>query len=183
MKKLLIAACLFISACTPQPLIPQAMKANPMVYSQVKKSGFYLEHKITVGTVQSDLDSQNLGILYSNAGLAIQESLDQANLTSSDPAKATYLLTARIKDIGRLKCFFGTCESGSTIEYTLTHIKNQTTAYQETLVVPYNYDYPVFGADMGLVFRVVLAGVIGENTAHLIHVLTNKTQADLRGAN
>ena len=183
MKKLLIAACLLLSACAPPPLPFQAMKAPDTVYGQVKKDGFYLQNKLAMGTVETDMDSKNMAILYSEAGQAIQASLSHANLLSADPAKATYLLSAHIKDVGYPRCFFGTCETGATIEYTLSNIKSQTVAYQEMLVVPHNFDYPVFGANMPIVYRQALAGAIGENTAHLIHVLTNKTQADLRGAN
>jgi hypothetical protein len=181
MKKYLPLLCLFLAACQPLPISSSYMKADPKVYSQVKKDGFYLKNKLAIGEFTNDTDNTNYTIIYSEMRYAFQSSLTEAKLLSSDPGKAQYILSGKLKDVGRLKCFFGTCEAGSSIEYTLTEAKSKKIVYKELLVVPFNYDYPVFGANMHVVVIEAMGGVIGENTAHLIHVLTEKKKADLKG--
>ncbi len=167
-----------LTACyTPPPLETYSMEAGAAVYNQVEKD-FFLKKKIALSPITADTGSESTNHILSNATQAAQTSLSKANLLSETPDKAPYILSGKIKNVAINTCWFGTCESGSAIEYTLTQAG--TTVYKDTLVVPFNYEYPAFGADMNFVYRMTQGGAIGNNFAHLIHVLTSKNQGDLK---
>ena len=154
------------------------MAADKKVYDQIDES-FYLKRKITVDNVVYQGKNGRAAPLYTNAAAALKESLGKAGMLASEE-RAPYVLNGYIKDVGVPSCFFGTCETGAAIEYTLTDTKKDKIVYEELLVVPYMSEYPIMGADMNVVMRSTVGGAVGENYAHLIHVLSDKTQKELQ---
>lgn len=180
MNKLIFTSILLaLTGCAPNPLPTYTMQPNKALYGQIEKD-FYLKNKLAISNFESNLGDENSKIFYSNAHLAAQQALTQANLLSMDATKAQYILAANIMDVQYPSCMFGTCETGSSIEYSLTDSKTGSVVYKELLVVPHNYEYPVFGADPNVFIIEATGGAIGNNFAHLIHVLTNKNKADLK---
>lgn len=178
----LILLSFFLVGCTNPPLSVDSMQADPAVYDQIEKD-FYLKNKIAVAPIRSELPPKPLNSkfyneLYQDATLALARSLDKAGMLVRDTSKAQYILHATLIDVQDPKCFFGTCETGSAIKYQLKQGDN--VVYDQTLAVPQNYDYPIFGADIGLVLRESYAVALGNNFAHLVHVLSNKTKGDLK---
>ncbi len=158
------------------------MQASSAVYNQIEKD-FYLKNKMVVAPIKSELPPKLLNHdyyneLYKDATLALSGSLYKAGMLVQDGSKAKYILQATLIDVADPRCFFGTCETGSTIKYELK--QNENIVYQQVLVVPQNYDYPILGANMAFVIRDAMGAALGNNFAHLIHVLANKTQEDLK---
>ena len=176
MKKILFVASLLLSlsACTPDPMPSTYLVANQKVYSQIEPD-FYLKNKIIVDNVTYQADNARSAPLYANAADALAHSLSQANMLAPDQKSGAYRLSGVIKNVGWPSCMFGSCETGSAINYTMTDIKTGKTVYDETLVVPYMSEYP-FGGQPN--FLATLGGAVGENYAHLIHVLSMKKQKD-----
>lgn len=176
-RSLLIISLL--SGCAPEPPLSEMMlRPADKIYGQIQK-GSYLSGKIAIGDFVYDAKQENLKHMYDNMRFAAQQSLTEAGLMVKDPAKAEFILSGTIKDVAIPHCIFGTCETGSSIEYALTHAKTGRVVYTELLVVPHNFEYPAFGSNMALVIRAAMGGAIGENLAHLIHLLTLKTKKDL----
>ena len=180
LTKQILLVCLIgiLSACTLPPIPEQKMRASDAVYNQIQKE-YFLKNKIAISKIESHIASDRMRVRYDNATLAAQNSLEKAGLLAADDKKASYVLSGAIKDVAVPSCSFGTCEVGSAIEYTLIDKNTGKTVYQELLVVPYSYDYPVFGANMAVVITEAMAGAIGNNFAHLIHVLTEKKKKNL----
>lgn len=176
----ILSIVLLLAACAPHPpLSSYTMQANDRVYGQIQKS-FYLKNKLAISDFTYETSNQNMAHLYDNSKYAAQISLTKAGLMASNPNNAEYTLSAVIKDVGFPRCIFGTCETGSSIEYTLKHSKGDKIAYKQLLVVPYNYEYPAFGSNMEFVLCSAVGGAVGENLAHLMHVLTDKKKEDLK---
>jgi hypothetical protein len=168
-----------LSGCAPEPPLPEMMlRPSDKIYSQIQKKT-YLSGKIAIGEFSYDAKRENLGRMFENTRFAAQQSLTKAGLLARDPNKAEFILNGTIKDVAMPHCMFGTCETGSSIEYVLSHAKTGRVAYRELLVVPHNFEYPAFGSNMPLVIKAAMGGAIGENLAHLIHLLTLKTKKDL----
>ena len=144
---------------------------------------FYLKNKIMVMPIRSELPPKPLNPsyyndLYANAAEALAQTVNAAGMLANNPSQVQYNLSATLIDVQDPRCFFGTCETGSTIKYELK--KGERVVYDEMLVVPQNNDYPAFGADMVYVIREASGAALGNNFAHLIHVLSTKTQGDIK---
>jgi hypothetical protein len=142
-----------------------------------KKS--YLSNKIEVGEFIYDSKQKSSEHIFDNVSSVAKLSLAKAGLLNKAKSKTSYKLTAIIKDVATPSCLFGTCETGASVEYKLTNTKTKNVVYKELLIVPHNYEYPAFGANMHLVMSEAIGGAIGENLAHLIHMLSLKTKKDL----
>lgn len=167
-----------LAACQPAPLAPSQMLPSEAVYGQINQDGF-LKGKIMVDDVTYAGERELLAPLYSEAGMSLAMVLNQSGYIAADEKAAQYRLSAVIRDTQIPRCFFGSCESGAAIDYTLVRIKDGKTVFSQLLVVPYTMEYPLFGADMGLVQRGALGGALGENYAHLLQVLSRKTKKEL----
>ncbi len=181
-KYFFIIAFLSLSGCSVQPLDPSSMQASPAVYDQIEKD-FYLKNKIMVMPVQSELPPKPLNSkfydeIYANATSALMQSLSKAGMLSDSSVHAEYNLEATLVDVQNPRCFFGTCETGSAIRYVLK--KDGRVVYKDILVVPQNYDYPAFGANLDYVIRESFGVALGNNFAHLIHVLSTKKKEELQ---
>lgn len=169
-----------LSACTPQPLEEYGMRADDKVYSQIQNN-YFLKEKLALQPITSDIDDVIIQkLVIPNVSQSAQLSLTKAGLMTMNLANAQFILRTNIKDITFISCRFGSCEGGSAIEYTLINAKTKKISYHDTLVVPFNYEYPAYGSNMDMVFRKAIGGAIGNNFAHLIHVLTQKTKEDLK---
>ena len=182
MKKLLAMICvLALTGCAIQPLPVGSMRASDEVYHQIEKD-FYLRHSLGVSPVKLEIPPKALNStfytdLYANSTEALSASLNKAGLLAKS-TNARYTLETTVLDVQDPRCFFGVCETGSTIKYQLK--RGDLVAYEEMLVVPQNYDYPAFGANMHFVVRDAMGWALGNNFAHLIHVLSTKTEGDLK---
>lgn len=170
--------CLLLAACQPIPLPPAQMQANKVVYEQIEPDA-YLRHKLVVDHVDYEDGESALAPLFRDATDALSDSLAQGGYLATS-GRAHYSLSATIKDIKFPRCLFGSCETGAAVYYRLTDNKRKKLVYEELLVVPYTGEYPLFGANMTLVQRQMLGAALGENFAHLIHVLSLKKQKDLQ---
>jgi hypothetical protein len=176
MKYVSVLALVMLVGCVPvPPIATENLLPGDAVYSQIK-AGSYLKGKIALGDFTYGGES-DVGNMYDNSRFAAQQAMSKAGLLAVDPADAKYVLTAVIKDV-RTSCMFVTCEGGAAVDYTLTEKKTGRVAYHELIVVPHNYDYP-FGTDAALVIRPALGASVGNNIAHMIHLLTRKTEKDL----
>ena len=180
-KAFLIGVALVpLVGCVPQmPLPSSMMEADEVVQNQVQKE-YYLKGKVALADFEAHTSNEVLNTWYVSAKYGAQASFSRVGLLSQDPNKAKYILSGIIKDAGNPSCFFGTCETGSSIEYTMIEAKSKKVVYQDLLVVPYTQEYPAFGANMVAVIHQTMGGAVGNNFAHAIHVLTQKTQGDLQ---
>jgi len=175
---------LFLSGCAAQAVPSHLMQPSEQLSSQIPKD-FYLQHKIKIGTVLSQLPSKPLNKNYytellANARDALELALQTSKLLAKDDKEAIYELNAALIDIKDPSCFWGTCETGSTIKYTLKKVSNNKEVYSELLVVPQNTEFPIIGADINQVLLTSYGSALGNNYAHLIHVLANKDKGDLK---
>jgi hypothetical protein len=182
MKKAGFLLFLFLAGCSERPLTVDSMRASESVYSQIEPD-FYLKHSVAVAPVNVELPPKILNKdyyaqLFAHSRESLALSLDKAHMLARGASKAKYILHATLVDVQDPGCFLGTCETGATVKYALTH--NDETVYSELLVVPQNYEYPLFGANMPFVIRQAYGAALGNNFAHVIHVLANKTQKELK---
>ena len=182
MKKVGLFLLLFLAGCTERPLSVDSMRASESVYNQIEPD-FYLKHSIAVAPVSFRLPPKILNKdyytqLFANAQQSLALSLDKAHMLVRDTSKAKYILHATLIDVQDPRCFLGTCETGATVQYELK--KNNEIVYSELMVVPQNFEYSIFGADMPIVIRQAYGAALGNNFAHAIHVFANKTQGEFK---
>lgn len=175
----LAAVMLALSACAPEPLEPVQMVPAEAVYGQVDKNR-YLSDKMIVGNVTFQTGAERMAPLYSNASTSLESMLLQAGYLAKDEKSARYRLDATIKDVAFPSCIFGYCETGASVEYMMTRIKDEDIVYRDMLVVPHTGEYPLMGANMALVQRHMLGAALGENYAHLLQVLSRLKKSDLK---
>lgn len=171
-----------LSACAPPPpLHTSIMQPNDAVYTQVNKAP-YLKGKIALAGISAETQDADVNALYANASLAAQSALTKAGLMAESPNAAPFVLSGTIKDVGTPRCFFGTCESGSSVQYSLINTKTKQKVYSDLLVVPYTMQCPVFmdGAQTYATVMNTFGGAYGNNLAQLIQVLSRKTKEDLK---
>ncbi len=135
LPRILFLPLLFLlAACQAQPLPASLMMADHKVYAQLHESAF-LKHKIWVGDVTYGGNNGNTAPAFQFAREALSDSLAIGSYRA-DGQNAPYTLSAIIMDVEFPRCFFGTCESGSTIKYTLSETKTEKVVYSDMLVVP-----------------------------------------------
>jgi hypothetical protein len=156
------------------------LEPQPPVYGQLEKDTF-LKGKIAVGEFKYNAAHKGLAPLYTYTNLAVADALRKAGYLASNAEKAPYLLSGVIKDVQPPRCLFANCDTGSAVEYTLMDTKKDEVAYHELVVVPYTYDIPFMGGDEVMILQQGYGGAIGNNIAHLLHVLNQKTKSDLQG--
>lgn len=177
MRLLPLLLLLAVAACKAQPLPAHLLQANRKVYDQIDQEAF-LKHKVLVEEVVYQGDDENMAPAFDNAKIALSDSLAIAGLNGS-AKDAQYNLSAAIKDVKMPLCIFGTCKTGSTIDYSLTERTTKRVVLNELVVVPFNYEYNIFAQDAGLAMRDAYAGAVGENFAHMIQVLNKQTETGL----
>lgn len=170
---------LALTACENHPLPVELLEPQPAVYGQIERE-FYLKGKIAVGEFKYQAAHKHLAPLYADTNIAVANALRKAGYLSGDASHAPYFLTGIIKDVQNPKCLFANCDTGSAIEYTLTDTEEDVVVYHELLVVPYTYDIPLLGGDEVMIIQHGYGGAIGNNIAHLLHVLNQKTKSDLQ---
>jgi hypothetical protein len=174
-------ALVILTACENKPL-PAAMLEPPAaVYGQLE-TGTYLTDKVAVREFKYQGKAERLAPLFLYTNIAVSEGLQKAGLLASSPSKVKYTISGVIKDVGFPQCLFANCDTGSAIEYTMTNQKEDV-VYHELLVVPYTYDIPIMGGNEVLILQQGFGGAIGNNIAHLLHVLNQKTKSDLEEGN
>jgi hypothetical protein len=185
MKKIcLLSAAIALAGCSANPIPMASMQPSPVVYGQLQKE-FFLKEKIALDTVQLHLPPKPLNKnfyneIYANSNAAFASALDQAGLLAKNADTAPYKLTATVVDVQDPSCAFKTtCETGSSIQYELRKAKDGAVVYKELVVVPFSLDFPLFGANMPLVIQDAMGGALGNNFAHVIHVLTNLSQKEV----
>ena len=180
MRKIYLACTLILAlaACENKPLPVSLLEAPQAVYGQLEKNP-YLSGKISVGEFKYRGKRERLAPLYLYTDQAVANGLRKAGYLANDPAQAKYTLSGEIKDVQWPACLFASCDTGSAIEYTMIN-KDEYVAYHEMLVVPYTYERPLMGGDEVMILQQGLGGAIGNNIAHLLHVLNQKTKSDLQ---
>jgi hypothetical protein len=117
-------------------------------------------------------------ITFSYFDIAVAQALEKGGYLAK-PEAATYKLSGSIKEVKMPYCSFGSCESGSAVEYTLTNKKTGKVAYTQLVVVPYTMECPVFMNDPTPFVMKAYAQTVGANIAQLIQILNRKTQSTL----
>jgi hypothetical protein len=170
---------LTLTACDPVPLATQQMMPSPVVFEQIEHSDVFKGAIMVEKVSYDDAENPRMGKLYDGAADSLGMALMQAGYLAADEASAKYSLYASVKDVQFPRCVWATCETGSAIEYTLTDIKRGKVVYQELLVVPYTMEYPLL-SDNPEIPRAALGGALGQNYAHLLHVLSRKKPNDFK---
>jgi hypothetical protein len=178
----MLALMLALAACAkPVPIDAQRMLPSEKVYEQTSDR-FYLKHKIVLGEFEyAGVNKQVGDVTFANFRAAVEQALRKGGYLA-DGDHGTYRLSGKIMEVKVPHCVFGTCESGSAIEYTLTHTGSGKIAFQQLVVVPYTMECPVFMND-SMVAQIIMKAyteTVGANIAQLIQILNRKTAADLR---
>jgi hypothetical protein len=180
LKLAMLLVALMLAGCKMQPFSRDSMVPPEAVYAQLEPDP-YLQGKVAVGGFTYRGDNSRLSEAYLHAGEAMEKGLDKAKLLYHTVANAPYVLSAEIRDVQAPSCFFGTCDGGAAVDYVLTERATQRVAYQDLIVVPYTFTYTVFTGSDTQRQRQGYAGAVGENIAHMMHVLTTLTQKQLEG--